>query len=63
MALPENVTKSDYLKAKMQKDGSVVTYGTVDISGTYSEAEVQAISTALTALVATLKAQGVIKSA
>lgn len=62
MALPENVTKSDYLKAKMQKDGSVVTYGTVDISATYSEAEVQAISTAVTDLVATLKAQGVIKS-
>lgn len=62
MALPTNVTKSDYLKAKMQLGGSTVTYGTVDVSSTYSEAEVQAISTALTALVATLKAQGVIKS-
>lgn len=62
MALPENVTKSDYLKAKMQKDGSVVTYDAVDISGTYSEAEVQAISTAVTDLIATLVAQGVIKS-
>lgn len=61
MALPVNVTKSDYLKAKMQKDGSTVTYGTVDISATYSEAEVQAISTAVTNLIATLRTQGVIK--
>lgn len=62
MALPTEVTKSDYLKAKMQKGGSVVTYGTVDVDVDYNEAQVQAISTALTALVASLKAQGVIKS-
>jgi predicted component of type VI protein secretion system len=54
--------KSRYLEEKMQKEGSVVTYGTVDISATYDEDEVQAISTALTSLIATLKAQGVIKS-
>lgn len=62
MALPTEVTKSDYLKAKMQKGGSVVTYGTVDVDADYNETQVQAISTALTALVASLKAQGVIKS-
>jgi len=61
MALPTNVTKSDYLKAKMQKDGSTVTYAAVDISSSYVEAEVQAISTAVTDLIATLRTQGVIK--
>lgn len=61
MALPVNVVKSDYLKAKMQLGGSTVTYAAVDISGTYSEAEVQAISTAVTNLIATLRTQGVIK--
>lgn len=61
MALPTYVTKSDALKAKMQKDGSTVTYAAVDISATYSEAEVQAISTAVTDLIATLRTQGVIK--
>lgn len=61
MALPTNVIKSDYLKAKLQKDGSVVTYGTVNISSEYSEAEVQAISTAVTNLIATLRTQDVIK--
>ena len=61
MTLPVNVKKSDYLKAKMQKDGSTVTYGAVDISATYVEAEVQAISTAVTDLIATLRTQGVIK--
>lgn len=61
MALPTNVIKSDYLKAKLQKDGSTVTYAAVDISATYDEAEVQAISTALTDLIATLRTQGVIK--
>ena len=61
MALPVNVAKSDFLKAKMQKGGSTVTYGTTVISGAYSQAEVQAVSTAVTALIATLRTQGVIK--
>lgn len=54
------VVKSDNFKDKLQLDGSEVTYGTVDISATYVEAEVQAISTALTNLIATLRTQGVI---
>jgi hypothetical protein len=61
MTLPVNVEKSNYLKAKMQKDGSTVTYGAVTISGTYTQAEVQALSTAVTNLIATLRTQGVIK--
>lgn len=60
MALPSNVVKSDFLKAKLQQDGTAVTYAAVNISGTYSEAEVQAISTAVTDLIATLRTQGVI---
>jgi len=60
MALPTNVTKSDYFKAKLQQDGSTVTYEAVDINGTYSEAQVQAVSTAVTDLITTLRAQGVI---
>lgn len=61
MALPTNVIKSDFLKAKLQKEGSTVTYAAVDISSSYVEAEVQAISTAVTNLIATLRTQGVIK--
>ena len=60
MSLPTNVIKSDFFKAKLQKDGSTVTYAAVDISGTYTEAEVQALSTAVTNLIATLRTQGVI---
>lgn len=52
--------KSDFLKEKLQLDGTTVTYAAVDISATYSEAEVQAISTALTNLIATLRDQGII---
>ena len=61
MALPTNIVKSDYFKAKAQLGGSTVTYGTVDISAAYVEAEVQAISTAVTNLIATLRTQGLIK--
>lgn len=61
MALPTNVIKSDLKKAKWQLGGSTVTYGTVTVSGTYSQSEVQAISTAVTNLIATLRAQGLIK--
>lgn len=53
--------KSEHFKNKMKLDGSTVTYAAVDISATYSESEVQAISTALTNLIATLRTQGVIK--
>lgn len=57
------VSRSPYLSTKLQEgaSASAVTYGVVDISATYAEAEVQAISTALTNLVATLKSQGIIK--
>ena len=61
MALPTNVIKSDYKKAKFQLGGSTVTYGPVTVSGTYTQAEVQAVSTAVTNLIATLRAQGIIK--
>lgn len=56
-----SVVKSDNLKDKMRLDGSTVTYGAVTISGTYVAAEVQAISTAVTNLIASLRTQGVIK--
>lgn len=50
-----------WFEAKLLKGANVtVTYGTVDISAAYVEAEVQAISTALTALVSALRARGVI---
>ncbi len=61
MALPVNIVKSDYFKSKLQLGGSTVTYAAVDISAAYVEAEVQAISTAVTDLIATLRTQGVIK--
>lgn len=55
-----NGPRPQFEKKLVAGASETVTYGTVDISATYDEAEVQAISTALTALVTALRNRGII---